>query len=134
MRLWRMNGNAQWDSVTLPTVSDTLWEIAGIADMNGDGWLDFVWRHYGDGNIAAWYMRDTRVLNTVWMAPRVPDVNWRIVGVADVNGDSNPDLFWQQIGTGQLAVWYMRGIDLSTTAYLSPSSVPDTNWRIVGVR
>jgi len=134
MRLWHMNGNAQWDSVTLPTVADTQWEIAGLADMNGDGWLDFVWRHYGDGNIAAWYMRDSRVLNTVWMAPRVADINWRIVGIADMNGDDKPDLFWQNTATGQLAVWFMRGIELSNTSYLNPSIVADTNWRIVGVR
>ena len=134
MRLWHLNGNAMWDSVTLATVTDTQWEIAGLADMNGDGWLDFVWRHYGDGKLAAWYMRDSRVLNTVWMAPQVADVNWRIVGIADMNGDDKPDLFWQNNATGQLAVWFMRGIELSNTSYLNPSIVADTNWRIVGVR
>jgi hypothetical protein len=134
MRLWHMNGSLKWDSVTLPTVSDTQWEIAGLADMNGDGWLDLLWRHYGDGSLATWYMRDMQVLNTLWISPRIADVNWRIVGIADMNGDNNPDLVWQHIATGQVGVWLMHGIETSSTAFLNPSAVGDTNWRIVGVR
>ena len=79
-------------------------------------------------------MRDAQVVNTLWMAPRVPDVNWRIVGVADMNGDKNSDLVWQQTATGQLAVWFMHGVEMYTTAYLNPASVADTSWRVVGVK
>jgi hypothetical protein len=102
--------------------------------MNGDGWLDIIWRNYNDGSTAAWYMQDTRVINTLYMTPRYADINWRIVGVADMNGDNNPDLVWQHTPTGLLAVWFMRGIEMSTTSYLNPSIVADTNWRVVGVR
>jgi hypothetical protein len=134
MRLWHMNGSVRWDSMALPTVSDTRWQLAGLADMNGDGWLDLIWRHYGDGNIATWYMRDVQVLNTLWITPRIPDVDWRIVGVADMNGDNSPDLVWQHVATGQLGAWLMHGIETFSTVYLNPSGVADTNWRIVGVK
>ncbi len=134
MRVWHMNGNAKWDSVPLLPVGDQMWEVAGLGDMNRDGWLDIIWRNYNDGSTAVWYMQDTRMINTAYMTPQSADINWRIVGVADMNGDNNPDLVWQHTPTGMLAVWFMRGIEMSTTSYLNPSIVADTNWRIVAVR
>jgi hypothetical protein len=135
MRVWHMTGNVQWDSVPFYTVSDTAWEIAGLADINGDGLLDLVWRHYGTGVLATWFMYDTLVQATLWLSPReVPDMNWRIVGVADLNADTHPDLVWQNVVTGELTVWFMNGITAISGRYLNPSRVPDPNWRVVGVK
>jgi hypothetical protein len=134
-RIWHMFGHHQSDSVTVPGISDPLWEIAGLADMNGDGWLDLVWRHYGNGAIACWLMYDSRVVNTLWLTPSVnPDVNWRLVGVADMNRDGSPDLVWQHLANGQLGVWYMRDLAMIGGGYLNPWMVADPNWRIVGIR
>jgi hypothetical protein len=51
-----------------------------------------------------------------------------------MNGDGKADLVWQHAVNGQLAVWYMNGTTMTSTNYLQPSSVTDTNWRIVGIR
>lgn len=135
MRVWHMTGTVQWDSVPFYTVSDIAWEIAGLADINRDGMLDLVWRHYGAGALATWFMYDTLVQATLWLSPReVPDVNWRIAGVADLNADTHPDLVWQNVVTGELTVWFMDGITAISGRYLNPSRVPDPNWRVVGVK
>lgn len=111
------------------------WEVVGVGDMNGDGWLDLVWRHYGNGGLAAWLMRDTSVVQTVRLAPAsATDTDWRIVGAADVNRDGQTDLVWQHRTDGRLAVWYMDGTTRVHTSLLNPSVVSDLNWRVVGVK
>jgi YD repeat-containing protein len=136
LRLWHLDGLVQLDSVPLAAAAtDLLWEVVGVADMNGDGRPDLVWRHYGTGGMAAWMMQDALILSTPWLSPDInSDVNWRIVGVIDMNGDGKADLVWQHAVNGQLAVWYMNGTTMTSTNYLQPSSVTDTNWRIVGIR
>jgi hypothetical protein len=61
------------------------------------------------------------------------DVDWRIVGVIDMDGNGKPDLVWQNVATGGLAVWFMDGIRIAGR-YLNPETVSDPNWRIVGVK
>ena len=136
LRIWHMDGLLQIDSVPIALgTGDPQWEVAGLADMNGDGHADLVWRHYGTGGIATWLLNDTQVLNTLWLSPdAVSDLTWRIAGVVDMNADGQADLVWQQVSTGVLAVWYMSGTVLGSTAYLGGSPNSDTNWRIVGVR
>jgi hypothetical protein len=109
------------------------WEIAGLADMNGDGMLDLVWRHYGHGGIATWFMYDALVQATVRLSD-LADTTWRIAGVADMNGDGKSDLVWQNTSSGGIAVWLMDGISTIGGRYLNPARVSDPNWRIVGVR
>jgi hypothetical protein len=134
-RVWHLNGAYQFDTVSYPTVPDTQWEIAGVADMNQDSYPDLVWRHYGYGGVATWLLQDRTVLNTLFLSPAVnPDVNWRIVGVADMNRDGSPDLVWQHATNGQLGVWFIRGLTMIGGGYLTPAVVPDLNWKIVGVR
>jgi len=62
----------------------------------------------------------------------VPDPNWKVVGVADMNGDGKPDLVWQHIAAGWLSAWYMNGINLIDAVLLTPSRVPPV-WRIKAV-
>lgn len=135
LRLWHMNGLEQWDAVDLPlVVADPLWEVAGIADMNGDGWGDIVWRHYGNGRIAAWLMNDAVVLTTLMAPSVVSDTRWRLAGVADVDGDGQADFVWQHTAGGRLAVWYMNALTPVRYASITPDVISDPNWRIVGVR
>ena len=54
---------------------------------------------------------------------------------ADFNGDSRPDLIWQNASTWQAMVWYMggsQGAAVQGSNWLSQAGVPD--WRIVGAR
>ncbi|MDA1276618.1 MAG: VCBS repeat-containing protein [Verrucomicrobia bacterium] len=49
----------------------------------------------------------------------------------DIDGDGKPDLLFQDSNRG-LAAWLMNGATLSSAKFLTPESVGDNNWRIVG--
>jgi VCBS repeat protein/List-Bact-rpt repeat protein len=136
VRVWHMSGLEQWDSVdVLPAVSDVHWEINGLGDLNGDGWLDIVWRHYGNGAVAAWFLRDTTLVQATHLTPASSaDVNWHLVGVADLNRDGQLDLVWQHYADGRLGVWYMSGVEMLSAALLDRNVSTSLDWRIVGVR
>jgi hypothetical protein len=135
LRIWHMQGMEQWDSVDLPLlVADQQWQVAGIADMDRDGWGDILWRHYGSGRMAVWYMTDTLVITTTVLPTLVSDTQWRLAGVADLNRDGHADFVWQHLTGGRLAVWYMNGLNPVTYGSITPAVISDPNWRIVGVR
>ncbi len=129
---WLMSGTTLLAGADVGQVAETAWKIRGAGDFDRDGWPDLVWQHEGDGRVAVWLMqgtslRDGRLLEM----PVVPDQNWRIVAIADMNGDATSDLVWQNGSTGLLATWLMNGLNYVDGVLLSPSSVDDTNWRIV---
>ena len=129
---WLMSGTTLLAGAGVGQVAETAWKIRGAGDFDRDGWPDLVWQHEGDGRVAVWLMqgttlRDGRLLEM----PVVPDQNWRIVAIADMNGDATSDLVWQNGSTGLLATWLMNGLNYVDGVLLSPSSVDDTNWRIV---
>jgi hypothetical protein len=63
----------------------------------------------------------------------VPDTNWKVRTVADLNGDGNPDLIWQNIATGDISVWWMNSaLGLTSGELLIPGQVADLHWKIVG--
>jgi hypothetical protein len=74
-------------------------------------------------------LRDGRLLTP----ESVSDLNWRIVGVGDMNGDNSPDLVWQHQTNGLISVWLMNGSSLLNGVLLSPGQVSDTNWKIRAV-
>ena len=114
-------------------VTDFNWKIVGSGDFNGDVWPDLVWQHQGDGRIAVWQMRRTTLLRGDLISPgQVFDLDWKIRGVGDINGDDRPDLLWQHRVTGEVGVWLMNGTTLMSG--LSLGVVPDTNWEIVAPR
>ena len=131
---WFMDGIRLLGSALLGPgqVADPNWSIAGTGDFNGDGKADLVW-HHAQGWIAVWLMNGTQLMATVVPSiDRVADTGWRIAGVWDPNGDGRPDLLWHRRTDGLLATWLMNGAAVIQSLLLSPSQVPDTNWRIAG--
>ncbi|MCI0534414.1 MAG: hypothetical protein L0Z50_04225, partial [Verrucomicrobiales bacterium] len=122
------------------------------SDFNStpDQRTDLVWRNRITGKSQIWYMngldlkagsppRDIVDINGFVIANPVPaggnpDLGWRIVGSGFVDGDTIPDIIWQDMNDKHMAVWYMGGTDGSvmTASYNNPSAAAP-GWRLVGV-
>ncbi len=112
-------------------VTDLDWKIVGSGDFNRDAWPDLVWQHQGDGRIAVWLMRGTTLVAGDLLSPgQISDLDWKIRGVGDVNGDDMADLIWQHRGTGDVSVWLMNGTTMM--AGVPVGRVADSDWTIVG--
>jgi hypothetical protein len=134
---WLLNGvNMLSGTLLSPSqVADTDWRIVGVADFDRDGRQDLVWHHQADGRIAVWFMNGTtQISGTLTNPGQVLDTTWKVRTVGDLNTDGYPDLLWQNIADGRVAVWLMRGLDLIEGTLLSPPLVADLNWQIVGAR
>ncbi|HEX5595048.1 MAG TPA: DNRLRE domain-containing protein [Micromonosporaceae bacterium] len=139
---WALTGytGASFQQATL--MEGTAWaprEVLNVADMDGDGTPDLLWRNVDNGNV---YVRhgkpgpsagsvdleslklavnsrsgDVRV-GTGWTAAAITAV----VSIPDVNGDGVPDL-WTRSGTnGQIRLHYPSptNIDAAVKVVLSP--------------
>ncbi|MBF0555060.1 MAG: choice-of-anchor D domain-containing protein [Nitrospirae bacterium] len=78
---WYMNGTTVTSFGALPalTVADTNWEIVSIADYNGDGKPDILWRNKVYGYNVLWLMNGTTIQSTK-ILQTVSNTDWHIVG------------------------------------------------------
>ena len=73
-----MHGTSYVGAVWLGTV-DLQWQVATVADYSGDGKVDILWRHVGNGSCALWVMNGTQY-SSYLPVPSTADLNWKIVG------------------------------------------------------
>jgi hypothetical protein len=131
---WKMSGTTLAEAVSLNPgrVSDPDWRIVGTGDLNGDGRPEIVWQHMANGSLGAWFMVGTAVQDAVALNPgSVASTAWRIVAVADMNGDGKADLIWQHTD-GWLAIWFMDGATLVSDTLMNPQQIGGGKWKIVG--
>jgi len=55
---------------------------------------------------------------------------WSIVGTGDFNGDGYSDILWRNSNAGDVAIWFMAGSHLASSAGLG--AIP-ANWSTVGI-
>jgi hypothetical protein len=134
--VWFMQGTTLRERAMLnPTgFADTHWKVVAIVDFDGDGYPDLLWRHDVLGTFGVWFMTGTELRARAMLNPTgIADTSWKIVGVADFDGDGHPDLLWHNDRNGQAGVWFMDGINLRSASMLNPGGFADVNWVIEGV-
>jgi hypothetical protein len=108
---------------------DAAWKIVGIADFDGDGEADLLWRHDTTGRVHMMLM-DGPVIRSQGAIYQEPDTSWKIVAQADYNGDGKADLLWRNETTGQVYMMLMNGLAIASQAMVYTE--PDTAWKVMG--
>jgi hypothetical protein len=72
-----MDGTTPSSYAWLPTVTDTNWKIAKIADYDTDYDPDILWRHATTGQNVIWVINGTSLDSYDWL-DTVSDTNWEI--------------------------------------------------------
>jgi hypothetical protein len=135
---WLMDRHKLRAGCLMPAVTDLNWKVGGTGDFDRDGQTDIVWQYQASGGnsgiVVIWLMDGCR-FRAGCFVQRVPDVNWKIVGTGDYDGDGGPDLLWRYDGPGaregQIVIWLMEGCRLRAGSFLG--AVP-LDWKIVGPR
>lgn len=84
------------------------------------------------GQLAMWVFNGRTFRNGVNLNPgMVPDTNWKVRAVGDLNHDGHADLVWQYAPTGLVAIWFMNGSDLGSTSGVV-GGAPGSDWEIFG--
>jgi hypothetical protein len=122
-----MDGAAITQIVQTGNVS-TAWSIVGVADFNGDGKVDLMWRNTKTGQNTLWYMDGGKQAGSAFSLPAVNDAKWIVVGTGDYNGDGKADVLWRHSQRGDNAMWLVNGAEITRP---SLPAVPNPNWEVV---
>ena len=140
-----MDGTLPKARINLANGKDFNDGVVAVGDLDGDGRADLTWRNGRTGGNHLWLMNgsstssspSTNSLGADWTlitqgSPiyAVPDLNWTIQGIGDVDGDGQEDLFWRHLGNGQDVLWFMDGPAIP--GYASIYQVTDLNWGVIG--
>lgn len=119
------HGNVANLNITVPTD----WKVAGIADFNGDGYADILWRSDA-GTVRDWLgQADGAFHGNVANLNSTVSLNWRIAATGDYNGDGYADVLWRK-DDGTLHGWLgqVNGAFSENAAHLDIN--PGVNWQV----
>jgi hypothetical protein len=99
------------------------WSMQAVGDFNLDGDEDLVFRNV-DGRNGVLGMSDT--VPARWTDLPSVTGEWRVFASADVNSDSNTDLFWRNEANGEQGLWLMNGASIASYTPIATLASP---WR-----
>jgi hypothetical protein len=124
--------------ITLPGDPDLSWKIVAVGNIDNDGATDLVWRQYGTGRIRIWFMGHVGEFGTDSNGVRrtadlgTDDEAWRIVEVADFNGDGFGDILWHNPTSGAMRIWQTSSVNWASPARIGLAGTMTGTARVAG--
>jgi Ca2+-binding RTX toxin-like protein len=87
-----------------PALNGETGAVVAVGDFDGDGRDDALTRSAASGILTLWSGRSQGPLTASIPSAQVTDLNWKIVGTGDFNGDGRDDLIWQH-SSGASVEW-----------------------------
>ena len=131
VRAWLMEGFTKIVEGSVGSAPGRVCEA--IADFDGDGIQDLLWRTTG-GTVSVWLMNGVETLaqqNVTNVAGAVAQ-SWIVAGAGDLNGDGSSDIVWRHQAAGTVTAWLMQGTARASGGVLHPGISPA--WRIDAMR
>jgi ELWxxDGT repeat protein len=104
------------------------WEIVAVADFDGDGKDDILWREVAGYN-HMYFVFDTGTGTVQQSAVSGLGIDWKVAAVADFDGDGKADIFWRNIG-GYNAIWLMDGPRVKAVLNVAGLGI---DWSLAGI-
>jgi hypothetical protein len=126
--IWYVNGGASVGQAYPGSraAPGTDWQVKGIADFDGDGSSDILWRN-ADGTVMVWLLARGFLIDQG--QPGKPGLDWTIQGTGDFDHDGNSDIVWRDTD-GTVAIWFMNGTRLANQTWINRFGL---DWVIEGV-
>lgn len=123
---WLVDGTTVRESAAIDGITAPIgraWKVVGVADLDGDGADDVVWRESSAGAVTWWRMEGLRALSVGVLSNSVA-ATWLPEAAPDIDGDGRGDILWRRKADGAAIVWRMEGAGQFTSDTLPalPSS------------
>ena len=105
------------------------WKIIGVADFNGDGKSDILWRNDATGQVYMMLMNGATIANATQVYAE-PNLSWKIVATGDYDGDGKADILYRNIVTGQVYMLRMNGLAITGGGLVYTE--PNLDWHVLG--
>jgi hypothetical protein len=90
----------------------------GLADLDGNGKKDIVFRHADTGAISYYNFDGDTYLGQLLINTTPVTLEWDLLGFADLNGDGDDDIVWRHNGNGNVVSWNMQAGGIGSVDYL----------------
>jgi uncharacterized repeat protein (TIGR03803 family) len=101
--IWEMNGTSIAGGGVVSANPGPTWKAVGTGDFNDDGPSDILLQS-ASGQVAIWEMNGPNLLGGGTLSAD-PGPSWQAIGTG---GEGSSDILFQNMGTGQAALWDMK--------------------------